>query len=169
MKEVNQQQVGALLSRQESGPIGKATAALLAVGLTTAEISKVLEEPSEKIQLLSDSEKVTEMVSALQIAMGMSLEERLNAMAKQALAVVAVSLASKDIKLASTQAQVVLDRVLGKPVQSVQQLLATKDLGSDESVKKRMAQIGERLAALEAKRQKLLKDSTVVDAELVPA
>jgi hypothetical protein len=90
-------------------------------------------------------------------------------MAKQALAVVAVSLASKDIKLASTQAQVVLDRVLGKPVQSVQQLIATKDLGSDESVKKRMAQIGERLAALEAKRQKLLKDSTVVDAELVPA
>ena len=169
MKEVNQQQVGALLSRQESGPIGKATAALLAVGLTAAEISKVLEEPSGKIQLLSDSEKVTEMVSALQIAMGMSLEERLNAMAKQALAVVAVALASKDIKLASTQAQVVLDRVLGKPVQSVQQLIATKDLGSDESVKKRMAQIGERRAALEAKRQKLLKDSTVVDAELVSA
>ena len=82
---------------------------------------------------------------------------------------VGVTIAAKDIKRASTQPQVVLDRVLGKPVQSVQQLIATKDLGSDESVKKRMAQIGERLAALEAKRQKLLKDSTVVDAELVPA
>lgn len=163
---VNPQRVEELLSRQESGPIGKATSALLAVGLTTQEISRILQVDEENISLLASSAKVMEAVDAIQIAMGMSLEERLNAMAKQALAVVAVSLKSNDIKLASTQAQIVLDRVLGKPIQSVQQLIATKDLGSDESVKRRMSQIADRLAKLEEARKRLC-GQPVVEGELV--
>lgn len=145
------------LEKQQTGPLVKAVAVLMAVGLVNSDISKALGEKLEKIDAISGSRTTAEIVESIQVACGMTPEQRLNSLVTKAISVKAEILnqlgPSKEKNLVATE---IIERRLGKPTQMIVTNNVTQHLGSDNEVKAQVDALQSRLRKLEDKRRLLL-------------
>jgi hypothetical protein len=163
----------ALREERKMDPWPKAIAALLAFGLSPKDIAGIFDESEERVLRIRNSERCQELVSKLQAGVGMSSEQRLAAALPTALDVLSSSLTSGSVKVSEKikVAQDIIDRNLGRAVQTTQTLVATVTSatpdsvinGQLEAVKARLALIEKKKAALVGSKGRLTETLVSTD------
>ena len=131
-------------------------AMLYAIGLSNEQVARVMDEDLYVAEELRNSPQVVDKVLLIQTSLGYSAEKRIACAVHGALDVKIKLLGSRDEKIAAATANDILDRNLGKPMQTVQSINTNLNITSDpKELDSRVSQLNQRLALLEDKKRKL--------------
>lgn len=132
-------------------------AILFAVGLSNENVEKIMNTDLETVESFRDDKHVTELISDIQMAMGMSPEKRLAASTQAAIDVKLMLLRTGDHRIQNAVSTELLDRNLGKPLQTTQNINANLNVNaSPAELDVRLQQAMDRLLLLEEKKKTLL-------------
>lgn len=126
-------------------------------GLSIEQVAKLFRQPANMMEDFRTDGVVVELITEIQVAMGYSPEKRL-ALAMQSAVDVKMQLLTRgNDKLKDKIATDIIERNLGKPVQTTQSLNMNINATSDmKEIDTRLTQVTDRLRVIEEKRQKLL-------------
>lgn len=147
-----------VLAEAQGGLLVKACATLFALGLGDAQVSTALDIPEARVKVVRALEETHDVVLRIQLALGMSAEQRIANAVNLALDVKMKALADESDKkhqqLVSTE---ILDRHMGKPVQTTASIAVTlKGNRSLPEINKNFSALLDRLQRLESRRQLLV-------------
>lgn len=139
----------------------KLVAFMRAHGAGTDEIADKLSIPAERVEVLSKSPKLVEEMLRIQRTLNFTPQARIQSTLGLALdAKVKILMTSADDKLKNLVATDLLDRGMGKAVQTILNHNTNVTAETIEAVDDNMKQLHERLALLEGQRTKL-RDSAI--------
>lgn len=140
------------------GPDGLGFAALaFAVGLPSDVMLQVFNWTEEELEGMKGSPRIAEITNQMQVALNMDPSKRLAAAMNQAIDTKLYLLRTGDIKTKHAVSTEIIERNLGKPMQTTQNLNATLQVSvTGNELDKRLEQTQNRIQKLEEQRRKLL-------------
>lgn len=136
----------------------KASAVLFAVGLSEKDVEDIVGLPEGTGEQLR--EMTVGLVLKIQLAMGMGPEKRISAMVQQALDVKSRLLASGDAKTQLAVSTDILDRNMGKAVQTTQSINTNLNITSNpQELDNRLFALQRRLGQISERKMKLVGPS----------
>ncbi len=147
-----------ILAAAQGGLLVKACSVLFALGLADSQVAEALDIPEGRSTLVRSLSESQDLVLKIQLALGMSAEQRIANAVNLALDVKIKALSDEsDKKSQLATSTEILDRHMGKPVQTMASIAVTlKSNRSLPEINKNFDALLARLNALESKRQLLV-------------
>lgn len=128
-----------------------------AVGLPNEVMLQIFDWTEQELESMKGSPRISELTNQIQVALNMDPSKRLAASMNLAIDTKLHLLRTGDNKMKLSASTEVMDRVLGKPLQTTQNLNQNLNIAvTGDELDKRMKQADERINLLEDKRRKLL-------------
>lgn len=128
-----------------------------AVGLPNEVMLQIFDWTEQELESMKGSPRISELTNQIQVALNMDPSKRLAAAMNLAIDTKLMLLRTGDHKIKQAVSTDVMDRVLGKPLQTTQSLNTNLNMVvSGDELTRRMKQADDRINLLEDKRRKLL-------------